>query len=680
MIENKVGQELHSKGGGNVMGMLLNEKAYSILSDTLYTNKQRSTAREYITNAYDSHVDAGKVNTPFKVHAPTELEPFFSVQDFGIGLSAEDVESIYCTFFLSTKENTNETNGCFGLGSKSALSVSDSFTVTSVKDGVKVTYSIFKGVDGKPQNKKIFESKTDEANGVTVKVPVKPQDCIKWQNEISELICCFSNVDCNIEKDKFYQRRLNKLDELKYGLINWDHKEGVHEVKMGNVIYPIKNFCSYIKTTSLREKFRVVANKNYILLKANLGDFNIAPSREALSMDDITTQRLSRLVTKFVIDLIRNTKKNYSHVNFDSYWSIRKTFYNTGMWDAINTLPLIYGKHSLYDLERDCTWSSGNQVKVIPFDFKIKGLRTGKSNYGLVYESNCQYDVARIVKKIGSPKVFYGEIYKPTLTMYNANKAIGGEIFHVEDLEDAKLLAEYFCTDVIGTLEEYFPEKPVKKKKTIIKEKFGSLEDRYCLARYCSEGNEHPQTKIDLHEEGICYVEDEWFKDGVCYFKHCNSWKSRKMSNTLKALGYTKIILKNKINSRKVEKAGIPFAADIINNYITKNKVGYIKKYARNSINFYHNKYSQYLNPKCTNYKKLSKIEKKFDLIDNALDMELLGWKESKLYKKEVERISKLMESYNKEFESLENKLPLLKRLHNYDDIVYYLKLEKIIK
>ena len=58
-------------------------KAFSILSDQLYSNKVRAVVRELSTNAYDSHVDAGNGDKQFEVHLPSNMEPTFSVRDYG---------------------------------------------------------------------------------------------------------------------------------------------------------------------------------------------------------------------------------------------------------------------------------------------------------------------------------------------------------------------------------------------------------------------------------------------------------------------------------------------------------------------------------------------------------------------------------------------------------------------
>lgn len=102
-----------------------------LLADRIYTNKPLAVVREYCCNAHDSHVMAGTTDKPFNVHLPTMLEPWFSVRDYGTGLCEEDVRGVFSGIGISTKRDSNEVIGCWGVGTLSAFSVADSFTVTS---------------------------------------------------------------------------------------------------------------------------------------------------------------------------------------------------------------------------------------------------------------------------------------------------------------------------------------------------------------------------------------------------------------------------------------------------------------------------------------------------------------------------------------------------------------------
>ena len=125
-------------------------KAFNILSSGLYANKIRAIIRELSCNAIDSHVAAGRIETPFDVHLPNQLEPWFAIRDYGTGLSHEQVTNIYTTYFESTKTDSNAFIGALGLGSKSPFSYTDNFTVTAVKDGRKGIYTAFINEQGVP--------------------------------------------------------------------------------------------------------------------------------------------------------------------------------------------------------------------------------------------------------------------------------------------------------------------------------------------------------------------------------------------------------------------------------------------------------------------------------------------------------------------------------------------------
>jgi len=88
--------------GGEVsssFSIAMNGKAFKVLSDTLYQDKIGSMVREVSCNARDSHVAAGKADVPFEIHLPDNFEPWFSVKDYGLGLSHEDVKNVFTVYF-----------------------------------------------------------------------------------------------------------------------------------------------------------------------------------------------------------------------------------------------------------------------------------------------------------------------------------------------------------------------------------------------------------------------------------------------------------------------------------------------------------------------------------------------------------------------------------------------------
>lgn len=214
-------------------------KAFSILSSGLYANKIRAIIRELSTNARDSHTDAGKAKVPFDVHLPTDLEPWFSIRDYGTGLSHEQVVNIYTTYFESTKTNSNDFVGCLGLGSKSPFAVTENFTVTAIKDGIKGIYTAFINDNGVPSIARMSHGVSDEPSGVEVKFAVEDsRDFYKYREEALNVYQwfdvkpVFSGATVNIRNLEYNSRNIIP---------------GVHNLKnsrssfaiMGGIAYPI---------------------------------------------------------------------------------------------------------------------------------------------------------------------------------------------------------------------------------------------------------------------------------------------------------------------------------------------------------------------------------------------------------------------------------------------------------
>jgi len=86
-----------------------------MLSKNLYSDDIGSAIRECASNALDSHRRAG-VDTPiivsFKASTANNYE--FCVEDFGIGLDADDVRNIISKYGKSTKRNSATELGMMG--------------------------------------------------------------------------------------------------------------------------------------------------------------------------------------------------------------------------------------------------------------------------------------------------------------------------------------------------------------------------------------------------------------------------------------------------------------------------------------------------------------------------------------------------------------------------------------
>jgi hypothetical protein len=268
-------------------------KAFSILSSSLYANKIRAIVRELSCNAVDSHKAAGKEATPFDVHLPNQLEPWFSIRDYGVGLSHQQVTEIYTTYFESTKTGSNDFIGALGLGSKTPFAYTDNFTVTAVKDGVRGVYSAFINESGVPSIALMMSEESTDPNGVEVKFSVNVyNDFDRFITEARNVYSHFSLrpvVSGGLRSFKFFDVVYKEKDivpGVHYTKGEYNYNNSSYAV-MGNIAYPI----------AIPESDKELGNLSELLqcgleLHFGIGELDFQASREGLSYIPITVKNI----------------------------------------------------------------------------------------------------------------------------------------------------------------------------------------------------------------------------------------------------------------------------------------------------------------------------------------------------------------------------------------------------
>jgi len=250
-----------------------------MFADKVYSHKERAVIRELSCNAHDSHIMAGTTDIPFEVHLPTQLEPYFSIRDYGTGLTDDEVRNIFAGIGVSTKRDSNEVIGCFGIGSLSPYSLTDSFTVESYIDGTCRTYTCYRDEDRKPVVALITETGWGGENGLKVSLSVEG----KWYEFSEEAQNVFKFWEGTTPKinDKSVLRKIEETRDSyafkgeDFGLTaSW----GSMHALMGNIAYRIPDELDEFDTNGY--------------LKFELGEINFDTARENLSMDDKTKQAI----------------------------------------------------------------------------------------------------------------------------------------------------------------------------------------------------------------------------------------------------------------------------------------------------------------------------------------------------------------------------------------------------
>jgi len=306
-------------------------KAFEILSAGLYSDKVRAIIRELSTNAADSHTMAGRGDVPFEVHLPNSWEPWFSVTDHGVGLSDDQIHSVYTTYFESDKTDSNDVTGCLGLGSKSPFSYTDTFSIESVYNGVKTLYNAYLNEEGMPAIAKMTEEPTEEANGVTVKFPVKSGDFNDFEGKAMDTLKWFKVRPTVTGARNFhypepmeYLRKTDNYAVYQTKQYNY-YNRATSFVVMGNVAYPIEAG-EFLNNYSGDDSSKLRALVEWgIELYVNVGDCDISASREKLGYDKRTIRHLKDALRAALADLETEVTKDIA--SKPNLWEAREALH-----------------------------------------------------------------------------------------------------------------------------------------------------------------------------------------------------------------------------------------------------------------------------------------------------------------------------------------------------------------
>lgn len=297
-------------------------KMINILRNNLYKHKIRTLVQEYICNARDALREKYKdevlkempelnpkkenntrerelklraeVNKRIKnkdiiISFPTEMDPFFKVRDFGVGLSPERVAEVFTYYCESTKNESELETGGFGIGAKSAWAYTDHFQVVSFFNGKKYIYSSHTEVaEGILDLDAVLD--TTEANGVEIIVAVNPSDIKQFANAIYR-ICFFWDTKPSFhgvslaDQPKWFEAKPDLQGE------NWSfYYSGKNSDFNHNKLFA-DGHCNYVinldgvpfsetKSTALKE---LGLDGGLLVYKAPIGVLDIIASREELA-------------------------------------------------------------------------------------------------------------------------------------------------------------------------------------------------------------------------------------------------------------------------------------------------------------------------------------------------------------------------------------------------------------
>lgn len=274
------------------------DKIIALLSTKLYSDPIGSFLREITSNAWDSHVEAGNDNPVLiKIGRDpvNESNIYILIRDYGTGLSPERFDEVYKYMGSTTKDDSDDYIGCFGLGKFSSLAVSEVVDITSYYQGTEYSYLMYK--NGTGINIDLINTKeTDELNGLSVVVKTSLHNYHEVIRSIRSQLKFFegvyledlykNNVDFNTRKN---------IEFNHFSLNEFTHRL---EVQLGKCTYPL-DFNLIANSNSIINKLK----RTEIALKFDIGELDINPTRETLHYTDRTVKNIIAKVEKTIEEL-----------------------------------------------------------------------------------------------------------------------------------------------------------------------------------------------------------------------------------------------------------------------------------------------------------------------------------------------------------------------------------------
>jgi hypothetical protein len=354
----------------------------------LYQDPTMAVLREVGANCVDAIIEAGSQNLGWELHLPSRMDANVRFIDNGVGISHDQMIRIYSIIGASSKRGNNDLIGGFGVGKWSLCSLVNNFQAISRFDGVKSQYFISLQSNGLPDIKLIKSEPTSERNGFEVKFLCPDRYINDFNSKVEKAYRFFSvkpHVFCDgVKKEINFNSNQIMFDG---GVDNFCIYEGHGSpvVVMGGVGYrlPVETLLENKKF----EKFRSLLGCN-MAIHVPIGEYSITPSREAIQLDDLTSNRMFHKFDQIISSFIPKIQADMDAFNGNTWDAkIRLKELRESFSFLPNTLKLDWKGKSLTAMPlsvkdtKVSLYSTSSWNKKISVDESVKNIEASKKAF-----------------------------------------------------------------------------------------------------------------------------------------------------------------------------------------------------------------------------------------------------------------------------------------------------------
>lgn len=398
----------------------------ALVTKYLYKNPIQTLTQEYLCNARDAHRDAG-TDRKIEVTLPTMIDQSLRIRDFGKGISSDLMKNVFCVLGESTKRDSDNPTGGFGIGGKSALAYTDSFMVRSFNGGYASLYLIHVGTDQRGTIELLEKQETSDSTGVEIIIPIKTQDISSFHKAVYR--ATFFWNDKPVIKGIFKEEVPSYWEGTKPIIEgdNWAIYSNESLVPLNilnaeaetNLVFSIDSIpykvtgdfkfdaISKLKKTS-KEAPSLLSDYVTLVIKVGNGDLNVAANREDLKNSNFSLKNADEILESVIVKMeehrssVINACKNVSDM-------VKAMIYLKSLFGKVKEITLSRDKYEVsynpsYELsfnQKEISHNGLSSYIYVHYDKKDKTNRIVGNQKNVI---KC-YAYERVVLITNDPKV-----------------------------------------------------------------------------------------------------------------------------------------------------------------------------------------------------------------------------------------------------------------------------------
>lgn len=321
---------------------------FDILRSKMYANPIRAIIQEVSSNARDAHREVGKNDLPIEIKLPTHTDSMFYIRDFGPGITPERMANVFLNYASSTKRDSNNQTGGFGLGAKTPFAYASQFTIVSITPDesdklIKRTYVAVIDESKKGRIDLIDEcnASPDEKQGTTIVLACKSGDentfktwlfntCKYWK--VKPDVRGVSDFEWKEYKTRFEGNGWGILDREKNRWGGVDNEFSKPMALVDGIPYELSQ-SDIFPGGSMDDNIASLFNFP-LRLYFETGEIELSSTRESINHTAATVNRLKVRIHAVIKELQAQMKKKVSACK--NLWEAQQTWYEfKTMQDAI---------------------------------------------------------------------------------------------------------------------------------------------------------------------------------------------------------------------------------------------------------------------------------------------------------------------------------------------------------